>query len=121
MTTIQEAEQMLRAVTERYGSPVYIAHIPSRIRRLVPLEVRREILATANVSPGWEGLVRDRGREAILEWARANVYQIVTVRQLAEIGGVSDSVARDLVRKNPRIFRKSDGYSYEVRDPKQDR
>ena len=118
METVEEATAMLREVTTRYGSPAYIAYIPSRVRRLVPLETRREILATAHVSPGWEGLVRDRGRASILAWAREHVYEIVTVKQLAEIGHVSENIARELVKANPRTFRKSDGYTYEVRADK---
>lgn len=121
MTTVQEAEQLLREVTARHGTPVYIAYIPGRVRRMVPVEIRREILADAHVSDGWEGLVREQGRDKIMQWTRDNVYQIVTVKQLAEIGGVSETVARDLIKKNPRIFRKSDGWTYEVRNPNDDK
>jgi predicted transcriptional regulator len=121
METVKEAEKLLREVTERYGTPVYIAHIPGRVRRLVPLDTRREILADARVSEGWEGIVRDQGRDKIIKWAEENTYELVTVKQLAEIGGVSENVARELVKRNPRMFRKSEGWTYEVRNPNDDK
>lgn len=113
--TPEQAEMMLRDVTARYGTPVYIAHIPSRIRKLVPYETRMEILSTAEISEGWRGAAREAGRDEIIRFARENLGAILTVKQIAEIGGVSESIARDVIRSNPRLFRKSEGRSYECR------
>jgi len=115
ITTPEQAEALLREMTERHGSPAYIAFIPGRIRRMVPLDTRREILAGARISEGWQSQARDAGRETILRYARENFAAIVTVKELAEMAGVSQSIARDTVRANPRLFRKSEGHTYECR------
>jgi hypothetical protein len=115
ITTPEQAEALLREVTERHGSPVYIAFIPGRIRRMVPLETRREILKGARISEGWQSRVRDAGREAIIRFARENFAVMVTVRELADMAGVSLGIARKTVKENPRLFRKSEGRSYECR------
>jgi len=113
--TPEQAEALLRQVTERYGTPAYIAYIPGRIRRMVPLDTRRAILATAKVSEGYESRLREAGREAILRYARENFAAIVTVAEMAEMAGVSHGIARDAIRANPRLFRRSEGRTYECR------
>lgn len=115
ITTPEQAEALLREMTEQHGAPRYIAKVPGRIRRMVPIETRREILAGARISEGWESQARDAGRESILRYARENFAVMVTVKELAEMAGVSQSIARDTVRANPRLFRKSEGRTYECR------
>lgn len=119
---VEIAEAQLRDVTAKYGTPVYIAHISGRVRRLVPIETRRDILATAHTSPGWEGVAREQGRERIMAYVRdpQNVYKDVSVKELAAIGGVSEAIARDVVKSNVRIFKPIEGRRYEIRDPKAD-
>ncbi len=115
ITTPEQAEALLREMTERHGSPAYIVFIPGRILSMVPLETRREILAGARISKGWESQARDAGRKKIIRFARENFAVMVTVKELAEMAGVSQSIARATVKANPRLFRKSEGHTYECR------
>ena len=115
LVTPEQAERMLRDVTAKYGTPVYIAHIPSRIRKLVPYETRLEILSSAEISDGWGGSARDAARTTILRFARENFAAIVTVKQIAEMASCTESFAREIMRSHPRLFRKSEGRTYECR------
>lgn len=117
-----ELENAIREVTEAietYGSPVWIAHVPSRVRRLVPAKLKADLIASAKRSEGW-GRPQD-GKNSIMSWAKENVYELVTIKQLAEIGEISDATARKIVTDRPDIFVKREGRQYEVRDPQADR
>jgi hypothetical protein len=56
-----------------------------------------------------------------MSWAKENVFELVTIKQLAEIGEISDATARKIVTDRPDIFVKREGRQYEVRDPQADR
>lgn len=117
-----ELENAIREVTEAietYGTPVWIAHVPSRVRRLVPAKIKADLIASAKRSEGW-GRPQD-GKNSIMSWAKENVYELVTIKQLAEIGEISDATARKIVTDRPDIFVKREGRQYEVRDPQADR
>ena len=117
-----ELENAIREVTEAietYGTPVWIAHVPSRVRRLVPAKLKADLIASAKRSEGW-GRPQD-GKNSIMSWAKENVYELVTIKQLAEIGEISDATARKIVTDRPDIFVKREGRQYEVRDPQADR
>ncbi len=117
--TVEEATEYIADSISEYGRPAWIAQVPTSIRQLVPTSVIAGFLATAKPSEGW-GSPRD-GRDTILAWAKENVFAQVTVKELAEIGGVSEATVRNLVGERMDIFRKSDGRKYEVRDPQADR
>jgi hypothetical protein len=125
---VAEATRILAEAISEYGRPVYIVKVPSRIQHLVPLAVRKELLANSKLSEGW---VRDndgcyyKGRpdnkSIILAWAKENLYQQVTTKDIAEATGVPIHTVRTVVGDRPDIFRESDGWTYEVRDPQADR
>lgn len=126
-TTVEEAIEIYTEAVNTFGRPVYIVRVPSRIQKLVPLAVRKEVLATAKMSEGW---VYDNGtyykgrpdnKSIVLEWAKENVYQEVTTKQIAEATGVPLHTVRSVVSDRPDIFRESDGWNYEIRDPHADR
>ena len=117
-----ELEKAIREVTEAvetYGTPVWIAHVPSRVRRLVPAKIKADLIASAKRSEGWSR--PQDGKNSIMSWAKENVYELVTIKQLAEIGEISDATARKIVTDRPDIFVKREGRQYEVRDPQADR
>jgi len=127
-TEVAEATRMLAEAISEYGRPVYICKVPVRIQKLVPLEVRRELLANSRISEGW---VRDNDgcyykgrldhRSAIHAWAKDHVYHIVTVKEIAEATGAPQHIVREVVGDRADIFRPSEGRTYEVRDPQADR
>ena len=125
----QEAIQEVREAIEQFGVPCWVAHISYPIRSAVPKEVKRELLATAKVSQGWSkqfdgqfvfGRTRTDDRENILEWAKENVFQMVTVKQVAEACDVAESCARRTMNLRPDVFKKF-GKEYEIRDADADR
>lgn len=126
-----EVADAIRVFTEAittYGQPVYCAKVPVRIQNLVPLAIRKELLATAKVSDGWSkdidgSFVKGRldFRSVIITWAKDKVFQQVTVKDIAEATGASQNIVRDVISDRPDIFRKSEGWTYEIRDPQADR
>lgn len=117
--TIEEATEYIADTIAQYGRPAWIAEVPVTIRQMVPNSIIAGFLATAKASEGW-GSPRD-GRDTIIAWAKDNIFALVTVKELAEIGGISEATVRTLLGERPDIFRKSDGRKYEVRDPQADR
>ena len=125
----QNAIQEVREVIEQFGVPCWVAHISYPIRSAVPKEVKRELLATAKVSQGWSkqfdgqlifGRTRTDDRENILEWAKENVFQMVSVKQVADVCDVAESCARRTMNLRPDVFKKF-GKEYEIRDADADR
>jgi len=125
----QKAIQEVSQAIQEFGDPCWVAHISYPIRSAVPKEVMRELLATAKVSQGWSkqfngqlifGRTRTDDRENILEWAKENVFQMVTVKQVAEACDVAESCARRTMNLRPDVFKKF-GKEYEIRDADADR
>ncbi len=117
-----ELENAIREVTEAvntYGTPVWIAYVPSRVRNLVPAKIKADLIASARPSVGWRK--PQDGKNDIMSWAKENVFELVTIKQLAEIGEISEATARKIVTDRPDIFVKREGRQYEVRDPQADR
>ncbi len=117
-----ELENAIREVTEAvntYGTPVWIAYVPSRVRNLVPAKIKADLIASARPSAGWRK--PQDGKNDIMSWAKENVFELVTIKQLAEIGEISEATARKIVTDRPDIFVKREGRQYEVRDPQADR
>jgi hypothetical protein len=117
-----ELENAIREVTEAvntYGTPVWIAYVPSRVRNLVPAKIKADLIASARPSAGWRK--PQDGKNDIMSWAKENVFELVTIKQLAEIGEISEATARKIVTDRPDIFVRREGRQYEVRDPQADR
>ena len=117
--TVEEATEYVADAINEYGRPAWVSQVPGSIRQLVPANILTGFLASARPSDGW-GRPRD-GRDTILGWAKENIFAITTVKELAEIGGVSEATVRTLLGERPDIFRRSEGRKYEVRDPQADR
>lgn len=124
---IAEATTRVVAAIETYGKPVWCAKVTMTERALVPKQILRDALAAANISEGWsrqgDTIVFGRAdsREVLRDWATRNLYAILTVREIADAAGVTASQVRTMIEERPDIFRKSDGRTYEVRDPNGDR
>jgi len=119
MTSIKEATDIVAEAIEKYGAPVWVVKVPSRIRKLVPADIKAQMIATAKVSEGWA--TKQDGRNRIIAWCKNNIFAEVTVKELAAIGECSEATVRTLINDRRDIFRKSDGRKYEVRDPQADR
>jgi hypothetical protein len=124
MTTA--AEQVATAI-ETHGVPRYIGAVPTSVRRQVPTDTMRSLLAAARISDGWarqgDRLIFGRidARETLRLWAAQNLYAVLTVAEIADAAGVPKSAVRTMISERADIFRKSDGRTYEVRDPNADR
>jgi len=124
MTTPTE---IVAAAIETHGVPKYVALVPTSVRRQVPVETMRSLLAAARISEGWarqgDRLIFGRldPRETLRQWAQQHLYEVLTVREIAESADVSQSQVRTMIAERGDIFRKSDGRTYEIRDPHADR
>lgn len=124
MTT---ATDIVAAAIETHGVPKYVAVVPSRIRREVPSDTLAALIANGRMSDGWvrqgQRVIFGRldARETLRVWAGNNVFAILTVKEIATAAQVPQSAVRTMVSERPDIFRKSDGRTYEIRDPQADR
>lgn len=126
---LQKAIQEVKEAIDQFGVPCWVAHTTNPIRSAVPKEVKRELLATAKVSEGWSkqfdgqlifGRTRTDDKQNILEWAKENIFQMVTVQQVAEACDVAESCARRTMNLRSDVFKKF-GKEYEIRDADADR
>jgi hypothetical protein len=124
---MNDAAAQVAAAIETYGVPRWVAVVPISVRQQLPAEIKRQLLESAPVSEGWtrqgDKLVLGRGdrTDTLTAWAQANVFAVLTVKEIAAAAGVSRKTVRRYIADRPDIFRKSDGRTYEVRDPNADR
>lgn len=117
-----QLDDAIREVTEAintYGKPVWVAQVSKRVRDLVPNNIKAELLAQAQPSEGWR--TAQDGKQDILSWCKNHVFDLVTVKELAEIGDISEATVRKIVQDRPDIFVKRESRQYEIRDPQADR
>lgn len=124
---VDQAVREFAHAVETYGLPVWYAHVPITTQALVPIDVKRDVLANARLSEGWayqDGSYfkgRIDARQALIKWATSNVFATMTVKDIAQSADVPESAVRSMIKDRPDILRKSDGRTYEVRDPNADR
>jgi len=124
---VDQAVRDYAHAVETYGMPVWCAHVAITTRALVPREVKLDIMTNARLSEGWayqHGCYfkgRIDARQTLITWAKANVFAIMTIVDIAQAADVPESAVRSMVKDRPDIIRKSDGRTYEVRDPQGDR
>lgn len=125
----QEAINEVREAVSQFGVPCWVAHISFPIRVAVPKEIIRELNSSAKVSEGWSrqfdgrliyGRTRTDDKQNILEWAKENIFEMVTVKQVAEACDVSEGCARSTMNNRSDVFKKF-GKEYEIRDCEADR
>lgn len=110
--------QVAQAI-EQYGRPQWVAYVPTRVRKMVPYEVIMELLEGAQPSEG--SVSKDDKKDKAMRWCQEHLFEEVTVKQIAEIGGLGESSARTLITSRPDVFRKLGRGVYEIRDPQADR
>ena len=126
---MSDAAAQVAAAIETHGVPKWVTVVPMSVRRQVAPDIKAQLLATARVSEGWSR--QSDGRlvfgnspdtpNKLLAWAQANVFAVLTVKEIAVAAGVSRKTVRRYINDRADIFRKSDGRTYEVRDPNADR
>lgn len=115
ITTPDQATRTMREALEQHGMPLALCHVPIRVRNLVPATTLRELLAAArNATP--TAIKVDDIKQPLADWCNSNPYVVVTTRQLSEIAGCSQNVARKFVADNPHRFKRIDQYKHEVRN-----
>jgi len=118
-TQIDDAVREVTEAINTYGKPVWVAQVPKRVRDLVPNSIKSELLAQAQPSECWR--TAQDGKQDIMSWCKNHIFELVTVKQLAEIGEISEATVRKIVQDRPDIFVKREGRQYEIRDPQADR
>jgi len=124
---IDQATREVAHAIDTYGMPVWYGKVSIRTRALVPRATMHDLLANAKLSEGWayqDGCYfkgRIDARTALIKWATSNVFATMTVKDIAKAADVPESAVRSMIVDRPDILRKSDGRTYEVRDPNADR
>jgi hypothetical protein len=120
ITTPAEATATMRTALDQHGMPLALCHVPIRVRNLVPTDVLRSLLDTyRNQRPSSNDI--DDTPNKLIAWCDANPYQIVTTRELSEVGGCSQHTARKFIADNPHYFKRLNQYKHEVRNYREDR
>lgn len=124
---VENATRDVRNAIETFGAPVWVAHVTQRTRSIVPRNVKRDLIENASISEGWSyhqgQYIHGRldARSVLIEWAKANVFEVMTIKDIAIAAKVSQSAVRTMIDTRADIFRKSDGRTFEVRDANGDR
>ena len=117
--SVKEAIALVQKAMDEYGSPMWAAMIPARIRRMVPQEKLGEMIA--DMKNGVAPAKRADKYEAIYAWASERVFEHISPKQIMEVGNISYPTALKLIENRPDIFKKVKNGVYEIRDPKEDR
>lgn len=96
------------------------ANVSIRERKLIPLATRIEIVEKNKLVNAPAPTATDITELATL-WLDANPYREVTTRELGNSLGVSQAVARRVIRDLPHYFKRLNQYKYEVRNYRQER
>lgn len=115
--TYEEAIEIISNAIEEHGRPMWIAVVPTRIRKLVPYPTLLEMMENA----GRVSVKRTEKYQSIIDWAKAHLFEQVTPQQVMEIGDISYPTALKFIGDRPDIFRKIKRGLYELRDPQADR
>lgn len=107
-------EQVRKAI-EKYGRPVWVAHVPMNIVRQVPNATLTEMLANARFVKA-----NDRNRTTF-NYLQDHTYDHITVEQLSQVMDVSEATARKFIKDNTGWFHKVQRGVWEIRNPKEDR
>ena len=114
--TVEEATTIVAEAIEEYGRPFWVAHVPSRIRKMVPYSVIEQMLAGAE-----KKVPRGEKYQNIVDWTQEHLYEEVTPQTIMDVGGISYPTALKFIADHPDIFRKIKRGIYELRDPVADR
>jgi hypothetical protein len=98
-----------------HGSKYAYASVCLREQALIPTKKRVALLIQYQHVNAPAATPANRSSGAIA-WLDANAYQIVTTRELAAALGVTQGVARRLIRDLPHYFKRVNQYKYEVRN-----
>ena len=120
ITTPDQATRAMREALNEHGMPLALCHVPIRVRNLIPTATLREMLDVARSATAAPVKVVDI-KTPMADWCDANPYVIVTTRELAEIAGCSQNVARKFIADNPNRFKRVDQYKHEVRNYREER
>lgn len=115
--TYEEAVEIISNAIEEYGRPMWIAVVPSRIRKLVPYPTLLEMMDNA----GRVAVKRVEKYQSIIDWTQEHLFEQVTPQQVMEVGDISYPTALKFIGDRPDIFRKIKRGLYELRDPQADR
>lgn len=96
------------------------ANVSIRERRLIPLAERVAIAEQFKTVNAPQPTSDDTTRRAV-EWLDSNAYREITTRSLGDALGVTQAVARRLIRDLPHYFKRLNQYRYEVRDHRGER
>lgn len=117
--TAKQALEIVQDAMDEYGSPMWAAVVPARIRRMVPAKQLGEMIVA--LKTGVAPARRADKYEAIYAWAADHVFEHVSPKQIMEIGNISYPTALKLIENRPDVFRKVKNGVYEIRDPHEDR
>lgn len=100
---------------QHHGTRYAYANVSIREQALIPTAVRvamiHEYANVATIAPTGD----DIDGKAV-EWLDANAYKEITTRSLGDALGVTQAVARRLIKDKPQYFKRLNQYKYEVRN-----
>jgi hypothetical protein len=98
-----------------HGSRRAYANVSIREQALIPAKVRVALIEQFAHVNAPEPTTADINQIAA-KWCDANAYREVTTRELGDALGVSQAVARRVIRDLPHYFKRVNQYKHEVRN-----
>lgn len=102
-------EKVAAAIAE-HGRPYWVAFVPMNVVREVPYS---DLIALLAASPRHTD--SDTRTKEMLAWCDQNLFEMVTVREVAEMMGVSHPTAKKFILAHPHRFKFVKRGTYEVR------
>lgn len=96
------------------------ANVSIRERKLIPQATRVAIIEQFKLVNAPTPTSSDITEQATT-WLDANAYREVTTRELGDALGVSQAVARRVIRDLPHYFKRINQYKHEVRNYREER
>lgn len=119
--TTHHAVLAMRDAIAQHGLPIALAHVPIRVRKLIPPDTLRALLATARRSQPQTAPSADATHDALIAFCDNHPYCITTTRSIADTIGCSQHTVRKFIANQPNYFKRIDQYKWEIRNYKEEK
>jgi hypothetical protein len=119
--TTHHAILAMRDALNAHGLPNALAHVPIRVRKLIPPDTLRGLLDEARNTQPATTPTTDTVHDTLTAYCDNHPYCIVTTRVLADVAGCSQHTVRKFISNNEHYFKRFDQYKWEIRNYKQER
>ena len=119
--TTHHAILAMRQALEEHGLPTALCYIPIRVRRLIPDDTLRVMLAEARRAQPAAQPTGDAVQDALITYCENHPYYETTTRAMSDTVGCSQHTVRKFIASHPHYFKRVNQYKWEIRNYKEER